>query len=441
MHSYKIVDNIYGEKQNHSKAKETIIQLLSNLANPKEIDQYLERFVNAGKTHFAVIKVGGAVLENDLDNLCSSLAFLEQIGLFPIVVHGAGPQLSLKLRSSGIEPQFIDGQRVTDKKTLKIAKKVFVEQNLKLANKMQSLGVKTASITSGVFTAEQESESQLGLVGQVTQIDLDPITTAIESGAIPILSSVGESESGQILNINADVATNQLAIALKPYKIIFLTETGGILGKDEKIVSSINLVTDYHKLIEQPWLHGGMKLKLQQIAEILSQLPSTASVSITKPAHLAKELFTHKGSGTLLRKGESIMVHDDIETIKVKKLKFLLESSFGKHLQPDYFEATKIRKAFITYCYRAAAIITEENGVAYLDKFVVAEDAKGEGLGKAVWEKLVNSTPEFFWRSQHNNPINGFYSRKADGFQKSSNWCVFWKGLEDFNIISKCVAL
>ncbi|MCJ8268633.1 MAG: hypothetical protein MJK04_04435, partial [Psychrosphaera sp.] len=89
------------------KIKDTIIQLLSNLANPQEIDQYMKRFVNAGQSHFAVIKVGGAVLDNDLDNLCSSLAFLEQIGLFPIVVHGAGPQLSKNLEAEGIESTFI----------------------------------------------------------------------------------------------------------------------------------------------------------------------------------------------------------------------------------------------------------------------------------------------------------------------------------------------
>ncbi|PIP80066.1 MAG: hypothetical protein COW84_07190 [Gammaproteobacteria bacterium CG22_combo_CG10-13_8_21_14_all_40_8] len=75
----------------HPEIKDTIIQLLSNLANPKEIKQYLKRFVDAGQSHFAVIKVGGAILDNDLDNLCSSLAFLERIGLFPIVVHGARP--------------------------------------------------------------------------------------------------------------------------------------------------------------------------------------------------------------------------------------------------------------------------------------------------------------------------------------------------------------
>jgi len=427
------------ENQSETKVKETIIQLLSNLANPKEFNQYMTRFVEAGQARFAVIKVGGGVLNDDLENLCSSLAFLERIGLFPIVVHGAGPQLNLNLQRAGIKPEFIDGQRVTTPEVLKIAKKTFVEQNLKLANNLQAMGVKTASITSGVFSAVETLQTELGFVGEVTNIDLEAINIAINAGAIPILSSLAETESGQSLNINADIATNQLAIAINPYKIIFLTGTGGLLDQDGKIISSVNLITDYEPMMKQKWLHGGMKLKIQQVAEILSELPSTSSVSITKPAHLAKELFTHKGSGTLIRKGESIMTHDNADTIKTKKLKLLIEKSFGKVLNDDYFENTVIHRAYITYCYRAAAIVTLLDGKPYLDKFVVAEEAKGEGLGKVLWEKLSMDNPTLNWRARPNNSINDFYFKKADGCIKTDKWNIFWYGLDDFDEISQCV--
>jgi bifunctional N-acetylglutamate synthase/kinase len=421
------------------KVKDTIIQLLSNLANPKEFNQYMTRFVEAGQSRFAVIKVGGAILDNDLENLCSSLAFLEQIGLFPIVVHGAGPQLNRNLEKAGVESTFIEGQRVTDNDVLKIAKKTFIQQNLKLANRLQSMGVKTASITSGVFIAEKTQQTELGYVGEVTEIDLEPIKLSIKAGAVPILSSLAETASGQALNINADIATNQLAIAINPYKIIFLTSTGGLLDQNGKIISSVNLITDYNQMMEQEWLHGGMKLKIQQVAEILSQLPATSSVSITKPAHLAKELFTHKGSGTLIRKGESIMEHHDIETIKLKKLTELIEKSFKKSLDEDYFEKTRIQKAYITYCYRAAAIVTLLDGVPYLDKFVVAEEAKGEGLGKVLWERVRSDNPFLYWRARPGNSINGFYFSKADGCVKSPEWNIFWYGLSDFSMLENCI--
>lgn len=425
---------------NHQpKIKDTIIQLLSNLANPQEIDQYLKRFVNAGQSHFAVIKVGGAVLDNDLDNLCSSLAFLEQIGLFPIVVHGAGPQLSTNLEQAGIETRFIEGQRVTTPAVLKVAKKTFIQQNLKLANKLQKMGVKTASITSGVFYGQKSDDEALGFVGEVSHIDLAPIKTAIADGAIPILSSLAETEFGQSLNVNADIATNQLAIALKPYKIIFLTETGGLLDGDGKIISSVNLVTDFDHLMQQDWLHSGMKLKIKQVADILNQLPTTASVSITKPLYLAKELFTHKGSGTLLRKGEAIICHNSIDTVDTPLLADLLESSFDKVLDSDYFSKAKIDKAYITNCYRAAALVTETQEIPFLDKFVVAKDAMGEGLGKVVWEKLHSENPKLFWRCTPNNKINHFYFKHATGCLKTPQWNVFWYGIEDFAQIQRCI--
>ncbi len=427
-------------QSSHSpQIKDTIIQLLSNLANPKEIDQYLKRFVNAGQTHFAVIKVGGAILDNDLDNLCSSLAFLQQIGLFPIIVHGAGPQLNQNLAKANVESEFIEGQRVTTCEVLNIAKKTFIQQNLTLANKLQATGVKTASITSGVFQASKAKNTELGYVGEVSDINLEPIQTAIQGGAIPILSSLGETITGQTLNINADIATNQLAIKIKPYKIIFLTGTGGLLDQNGEIISSLNLVTDYTHLIQQDWLNGGMKLKIKQVAEILSQLPATASVSITKPAHLAKELFTHKGSGTLIRKGESVMQHESMETIKTKKIKSILESSFNKKLNEDYFDTTLLHQGFITYCYRAAALVTMNNNIPYLDKFVVSEEAKGEGLGKAVWEKLVAKNPRLFWRSKPENNINQFYFKHASGHVKTNGWIIFWIGLTDFKEIESCI--
>lgn len=419
--------------------KETIIQLLSNLANPKEIDQYLKRFVNAGKTNFAVIKVGGGILENDMDNLCSSLAFLQQIGLYPIVVHGAGPQINRKLSEAKIKGQFIDGQRVTDAQVLSIAKKTFVEENLNLSNRLQSMDVKAASITSGVFQGKFSENRLLGYVGEITQVDLDPIKMAIKNGAIPVLSSMAETKEGQSLNINADMATRHLAITLKPYKIIFLTETGGVLDQQQQLISTINLVTDYDQLMSKEWLHGGMRLKIKQIAEILSQMPATTSVSMTRPSHLAKELFTHKGSGTLIRKGESIMQHETIETIKRNKLTLLIESGFGKKLIADYFEQNSLFRAFITYCYRAAAVVTKETEFPFLDKYAVDDSAKGEGLGSAVWQELKKNIPQLFWRSRINNTINQFYFNHCDGCFKSGEWIVFWYGITDMQQIKNCI--
>lgn len=426
------------DKQDSPKIKDTIIQLLSNLANPKEIQKYLDRFTQAGQSHFAVVKVGGAVLEKDMDNLCSSLAFLERIGLFPILVHGAGPQLSANLKAKDIETQFIEGQRVTSAPVLTNAKQTFVAQNMTLATTLQGIGVKTSSITTGVFQAKPVENDQLGYVGEVTGVNLEPIELAIRSGAIPILSPLADSETGQTLNINADVATNQLAIALKPYKIIFLTETGGILDDNGEIISAVNLATDFDDLMQQDWLHSGMKLKVKQVNDILQQLPDSASVSITNPMHLSKELFTHKGSGTLIRKGERIQAFPKGDGADTDTLTRLIEASFKKTLADDYFDTVPVNTIYATQCYRAAAIIRDFDDIPYLDKFVVANEAKGEGLGKTLWNHIRSQHKSMFWRCTPDNPINGFYFSHADGCYKTEQWNFFWFGINDFNTIAKC---
>src|SRR5690349_587472 len=124
--------------ETHLQIRQTIVRLLSSMASAKEIDQYLKRFAQLDAKRFAVVKVGGAVLRDDLDALTSSLAFLQQVGLTPIVVHGAGPQLDDELNAAGIVKQTVNGLRVTSPKALAIVRRVFQEQNLRLVEALQS---------------------------------------------------------------------------------------------------------------------------------------------------------------------------------------------------------------------------------------------------------------------------------------------------------------
>ena len=123
--------------ETHLQVRQTIVRLLSSMASAKEIDQYLKRFSQIDAKRFAVVKVGGAVLRDDLDALTSSLAFLQQVGLTPIVVHGVGPQLDEELAARGIAKQTIDGLRVTSPETLGVVRRVFQSQNLNLVEALQ----------------------------------------------------------------------------------------------------------------------------------------------------------------------------------------------------------------------------------------------------------------------------------------------------------------
>lgn len=419
--------------------RKTILRLLSTMASAKEISQYLKRFSQLDAKRFALVKVGGAVLRDDLEALTSSLHFLQQVGLTPIVIHGAGPQLDAELAAAGIENRSVDGLRYTPAPVLAIVRRVMQAQNLRLVEALQQAGARATSIIGGVFQAVPLDRQRHGLVGDVDAVIQTPIEAALNTGSIPIIASLGETGGGQILNINADFAANALVRALQPYKIVFLTGTGGLLDGQGRIIDSINLRSEYAQLSRQPWLNGGMKLKIDQIRKLLEALPPSSSVSITRPAELANELFTHRGSGTLVRRGEAVIEAGRWDELDLERLRSLVESSFGRRLADDYFQRTPLLRAYVSEHYRAALILTTVDGRVYMDKFAVLDDAQGEGLGRALWNRMRAEVPALFWRSRHGNPVNEFYQAQAEGCQKLPDWQVFWIGLSDFDAIAACV--
>ncbi|AOE50607.1 acetylglutamate kinase [Kangiella sediminilitoris] len=422
-----------------NQVKDTVYKLLSVIDSETQIRKYLKRFSSDEGLKFAVIKVGGKILKDEMAHLVASLSFLKQVGLTPIVVHGAGPQLNKKLEQQNITTKFVDGQRVTTPKVLKAAREVFIEENHHLTSTLKEAGVDATSFYSGIFNCELLGEEQLGLVGDIVSVEVEQLLKAVAKGRIPVVSPLGETEQGQIVNVNADAATFSLAKAIEPYKIIFLTETGGVLDQHNKIIPNISIVNHYDYLIQQSWVHSGMKLKLEMIKSILQALPSATSVSITKPELLAKELFTDRGSGTLVNMGERALVADSWDEIDTKRFAQLIESSFGKELCADYFNSLPLYKVYVTECYRAAIVLSGSSDKPYLDKFVVSHKAKGEGIGRALWDKVTRKHRQLFWRANVNNPINKFYAAVADGFIKSGQWRVYWNGINSYQDIQQCV--
>ena len=413
----------------------TIVRLLSNMGSAKEIQQYLRRFSQLDAARFAVVKVGGAILRDELEALVSSLAFLQQVGLTPIVIHGAGPQLDAAVVAAGIEKRTVDGLRVTDPATLAVVRRVSQQENRRLVEALQAQGVRATSITAGVFESEPLDAERYGLVGKVVAVHTDAVLAAVRARSIPVIASLGETAGGQILNVNADWAANELVKILQPDKIVFLTGTGGLLDADGDLIDSINLSTEYDALMAQPWVHSGMRIKMEQIHDLLMQLPPSSSVSITRPDELAKELFTHRGSGTLVRRGEKVLAVEGWGDLDLERLRELIESGFGRKLAPSYFEVTTPWRVFVSEHYRAALVLTNEEGIPHLDKFAVSEDAQGEGLGRAAWQVMRDATPRLFWRSRCENTVNDFYFDQSDGCLKSPKWNVFWYGLESWDDI------
>jgi acetylglutamate kinase len=410
----------------------TIVRLLSAMASAREIQLYLKRFSQLDADRFAVVKVGGAILRDELDALVSSLAFLQQVGLTPIVVHGAGPQLDQEMADAGIQKKVVDGLRHTSPEGLAVVRRVAQRENLRLVEALQEVSVRATSITSGVFVSEMLGQETYGLVGKVVRVDVAAIEAAIAADSIPVIASLGETSGGQIVNVNADWAANELVKQLQPYKIIFLTGTGGILDERGKLIESISLSTQYEHLMSQPWLHSGMRVKLEQIHDLLMDLPPSTSLSITTPDEMAKELFTHRGSGTLVRRGEQILSFDSWVGVDLERLRALIESSFARRLSPDYFDVTTPQRVYVSEHYRAAIVLTREGDLTYMDKFAVSDDAQGEGLGRAMWDVMRAEHPALFWRSRRGNAINEFYFANAEGARKEADWTVFWYGIGDW---------
>jgi acetylglutamate kinase len=421
------------------EVRQTIVQLLSSMSDGREIRTYLQRFSQVDQARFAVIKIGGAILRDQLEETAAALAFLHTVGLTPIVLHGGGPQLDERLRTEGIETTKLDGLRVTTPEVLDAARESFTNLNIELAEAIRAQGVDAHGLTQGAFDARLIDPGKYGFVGEPTEVHLDLLRSIVRSGAIPILTCLGVASGGQLVNMNADAATRLLVHAVQPMKIVFLVDSGGLLDDRGEVIDSINLATDYDHLMAQDWVHSGMRLKLAEIKTLLDDLPPEASVSITTPSALARELFTHGGAGTLVRRGERILKVTQKADLDRGKTERLLEDSFDKPLHPHWWESLDLTAAFVSESHRAAALVTTVNDVAYLDKFAIHESARGEGLARTLWDHLIADFPRLFWRSRVENSFNAFYLREAEGSVKRERWMIFWIGESDFARIGEVV--
>jgi len=423
-----------------TEVRPIVTELLGQLGSSREARQYLEQFSRVNESRFAVIKVGGGVLAENLDALVAALAFLHRLGLYPIVLHGAGPQLDRALAEAGIATEKHDGLRVTSEEVMSVARPVIYRENARLVDALERHGVRARGLLHGVFECDYADREKLGLVGHVGQVHLDPVRGAVAAGALPVVACLGETRSGQVMNINADIATRELVWAIRPYKIIFLTPTGGLLDEDGRIISAISLTSDYETLIAQSWVHSGMQLKLAQIREMLQPLPPSASVSITSAEKLTRELFTHTGAGTLVRKGEKIEWFEQVPAERLPALEALVEGAFERSLKKDWLERRNVAGLLMAESDRAAALILDgADGVPYLDKIVVTPEARGEGLGAALWQALRARCPRMYWRARANNPIAGWYFQQAETCHRRGHWIVYTIGVDDFAELERLV--
>lgn len=417
--------------------KELIYKLLFNIGSKDEVQYYLQYFSSAAPQQFAVIKVGGAVITQDLETLASSLTFLHRVGLFPIVVHGAGPQLNELLDKAGVVPEYHDGIRVTDAKTLEIARKVFQSENLKLVQALESMGARARPIPLGVFTADYLNKEKYGLVGSITHVNKGIVEAAIETGSLPILTSLGETIDGQILNINADVAAGELARQLQPLKVVYLNEKGGLFhGETGKKLDVINLDEEYAELMKQPWVKFGTKLKIKEIHDLLQSLPRSTSVSVISADHLQKELFTHSGAGTLVRRGYPVRSTNNAQDLaRLSELQSLF-NSFNDEISLERLNLSSIADTSgepTTYYWDEsfevfASVTPSGTQGGKLTHLVASQIARSHNVVENLWRAILKDFSLIYWTTSVKSPNRLGFFENADGSLVFKDRTLFWKG-------------
>ncbi|WP_180966231.1 acetylglutamate kinase [Fischerella thermalis] len=277
----------------------TRVQVLS------EALPYIQQFT--GRT--VVVKYGGAAMKdsNLKDKVIRDIVFLSCVGLRPIVVHGGGPEINSWLDKLGIEPQFKNGLRVTDAPTMDVVEMVLVgrvnKEIVSLINQAGGSAVGLCGKDGNLIKARPQGDEGIGFVGEVSNVNIRILETLVNSGYIPVVSSVAADDNGQAYNINADTVAGEIAAALGAEKLILLTDTRGIL-KDYKEPTSLIPKVDIKEardLIASGVVSGGMIPKVNCCVRSLAQGVRAAHIIDGRIPHaLLLEIFTDGGIGTMI---------------------------------------------------------------------------------------------------------------------------------------------
>jgi len=268
----------------------------------QEIKKYLKKY----SKEKIVIKCGGRVLLDPVlfENFIKDIVTLKKLGLTPLLVHGGGLGIKKKLDESNIKSNFIMGLRVTDEKMIKIVEDVMFEFNKEIVEILEKESCKAKSITirkNNVIYVRQKNK-ELGFVGSPTNIDDKLIKNFIDEDFIPVIAPMGVDEKNQAYNINADTAAGALAISLKSRRLLLMTDVEGVYDENNKLISEIKSV-EAEKLIYNQTIHGGMIPKIRTcINAVNNNVRGVVIIDGRKPHSILFELFSDKGSGTLIRK-------------------------------------------------------------------------------------------------------------------------------------------
>jgi acetylglutamate kinase len=281
-------------------------------------------FIRKFHGRFTVIKLGGSVMEDPetLRALLVDVVFMQTVGMRPVIVHGGGKAISVAMEKAGLTPRFVQGRRYTDADTLEIVARVLAEEiNADIVRHINKFGGRASGLHHKAtlqclygrrltLNDGQGEPLDLGLVGEVTEVDTPPIENHCLAGVVPVLPSLAEDEEheGQLLNVNADTAAAAVAQALKAEKLVFLTDTPGILLDRHEPGSLIPGLSpdECRDLIARGVIDRGMIPKVEAcLSSLESGVLKTHIIDGRLPHALLLEIFTKTGIGTEIARSDS----------------------------------------------------------------------------------------------------------------------------------------
>lgn len=288
----------------------TIEELIKRAGILTEALPYIQKLHN--KT--IVIKYGGnAMINEDLKRtVMEDITLLKYVGMNPVIVHGGGPDISAELKTHNVESEFINGLRVTDSDTIKIAQMVLVGKtnkevvsniNINGGNAVGLCGIDGRIIECVPLTEDTEGNKiDVGYVGKITKVNSAIIKSLCEDEYIPVIAPIGTDKNGQSYNINADTVASAVATAMGAEKLIYLTDVEGVKDNNGDIIFEIS-TENAEKLIEDGTISGGMIPKSRACMEAVNKGVNRVHIIDGRILHsIILEIFTDTGIGTMFKK-------------------------------------------------------------------------------------------------------------------------------------------
>ncbi|GBF38606.1 acetylglutamate kinase [Leptospira johnsonii] len=371
--------------------QEILLKLLEVTENSKDSFQFLKLFQSLEPEKFAVIHASSETLTESAEAFLFNLKLLQKLQLFPVVV----------LEKDGVSYANLFYRSPASKMSLESIKDSLEEgQELPGSRNLPAKWFRNPSQP------------------------LESVVSSLKEKKIPVfVTDQGGSEIYPYLS--------NLCKELRTKKLILLTARSGLYNSADKKISILDFESSETLQKEDESLFKECKKIFEYTGD------PNLQIAITSAPGLLKELFTIKGSGTLLRKKNKIEFHTDFQKIDPKKLNELIENSFGRGLKQGFWNK-EFSGIVLESEYKGCALLQSTPWGTFLSKFAVNEIARGEGVGRDIWDEMLKKAPVLFWRARAENTISKWYTKECSGLQKEGIWIYFWIGLQEKEIPSVC---